>query len=820
MSRIFRLFVYSLAAFMSLSFLGLLSAAGLYLYLEPGLPSVEALRDVRFQQPLRVYSADGELMAEFGEYRREPLRYDEIPEPMKHAFIAAEDERFFQHPGVDYQGLARAVLHLVRHREIGPGGSTITMQVARNFFLSREQTYLRKLNEILLSFKIERELSKEQILELYLNKIYLGQRAYGVGAASRIYYGKSPEELSLAETATIAGLPKSPSTANPVSNPQRSLQRRAYVLRRMFETGHITAEELAEAGTTPETASLRTVRPGLHAPFVAEMARAHAYERYGDAAYDDGYRVYTTVDSRLQRKANEALRENLLSYDRRHGYRGPLAQHDLDEHASEESWDGLLAGHRRVADLRPALVTEVDDEAGEARVYLRNGDLTVIGLDDMKWARRWISQSAVGPQVEKVSDVLSRGDIVHVRQRNGDEPRYVLAQLPDVEGSVISLAPDSGAVVALAGGFDFGRSQFNRAAQALRQPGSAFKPFIYSAALERGFTPASIVNDAPVVFEDDALETVWRPENYTGRFYGPTRLREALAQSRNLVSIRVMRDIGARYVVNFMDRFGFPPGRLPADLSLALGSGAVTPLELTGAYAVFANGGYRVQPHLVSHIEDGAGEIVYRMVPALACQDCDDIAASMGFEPRTGDDADGVFAAQFRPAERVISAENAYQMTSMMQDVIRTGTARQARALGRQDLSGKTGTTNDLHDAWFAGYNRSLVTTAWVGFDQARSLGRGETGSRAALPMWMDFMGSALEGVPERASPRPSGLITARIDPESGLLTSADNPRAIFEIFQEDAVPARERQRDRSGSSSGGARGSDGSRRGSDEPLF
>ncbi len=815
MRRLPRILAYLMATLLSLALLGIAGAGALYLYLSPQLPSVESLRDVRFQQPLRVFSADNELIAEFGEYRREPLRSEDIPERLKQAFIAAEDERFFSHYGVDPVGLARAVVYLARHREIGPGGSTITMQTARNFFLSREQTYLRKLNEILLSFKIERELDKEQILELYLNKIYLGQRAYGVGAASRIYYGRPLSELTLAETAMIAGLPKSPSTANPISNPERALQRRAYVLRRMLELGHIDQAEFADASAAPVTAALRVARPGLQAPYVAEMARALAVDLYGEAAYEDGYRIYTTVDSRRQQMANDALSRNLLAYDERHGYRGPEGRYDLGEHEGPDSWNRLLRQHGRAADLLPALVLSVDDAAGVAGVFV-DGERAELPFAGMRWARRWVSQAVVGEAPERPSQVVSEGDLIRVR---ATDDGWRLAQVPDIQGSLVSLAPDTGAIVALVGGFDFRGSQFNRAAQALRQPGSAFKPFIYSAALERGFTPASVVNDAPVVFEDDALETVWRPENYSGRFYGPTRLREALAQSRNLVSIRVLRDIGPRYAVTFLDRFGFPSDRMPTDLTLALGSAAVTPLELTVGYAVFANGGYRVEPYVVSRIEDDRGEVVYRTVPTLACEDCRELEAGEGVTPvsaneRASEDAEPVTMPRFRPAERTLSASNAYLMTSMMQDVIRSGTGRAARQLGRDDLAGKTGTTNDLHDAWFAGYNGELVTTAWMGFDQARSMGPGETGSRAALPMWMDYMSRALDGVPSGTTPRPSGMVTVRIDADSGLVTSADNPRAMFETFRQDQVPERDRStEERRG---GASRGSDGN----GQPLF
>lgn len=842
MRRFPRFLVYGLATVLSLALVGAVALAGLYLYLSPQLPSVEQLRDVRYQEPLRIYSGDGELIAEFGENMREPVRFEDVPERVWQAFVAAEDERFFEHPGVDYQGLARAVLYLVQHREIGPGGSTITMQVARNFFLSREQTYMRKLNEILLAFKIERELDKEQILELYLNKIYLGQRAYGIGAAAQIYYGKSPDELGLAETAMLAGLPKAPSLWNPVANPERALQRRAYVLRRMHESGVISAEEFADASTQPDTAHVRRVRPTVEAPYVAEMAREHVVDMVGaEEAYTGGYRVHTTVDSRYQEIANRALRRNLLAYDRRHGYRGPEAQLDLDALTEEDDWDEALGRVRTLGGLRPGIVIaigprEADDDgldpeeaeevqddadAGDAEdivatVYIGNGDTVALDLEAMEWARPWVSQEVVGAAPEQVSDVVSVGDVVRVQSLGGGS--YRLSQVPDVEGSIVSIAPRSGALLALSGGFDFRKSQFNRATQAVRQPGSAFKPFIYSAALEGGYTPASIVNDAPVVFHDEALESTWRPENYTGRFYGPTRMREALVKSRNLVSIRVLRDVGTGTTRNFLDQFGFPRERMPNDLSLALGSAGVTPWELTAGYAVFANGGYRVMPYFVSRVEDGDGNVIQAAQPSLACEQCGEAPHEAGVledasvEEKAELNGDMPLAPTYRPAERIISAENAYLTTSMLQDVITSGTGRSAQRLGRSDLAGKTGSTNDLQDAWFAGYNGDVVTTAWIGFDQGRSMGRGETGARAALPMWTDFMEMALIGSPEHNLPRPGGLVTVRIDPESGLVTDSSNPNAIFETFRSDQVPDRDREAERNGS--GGQGGDDAA------PLF
>jgi penicillin-binding protein 1A len=769
--------------------LGLFALGGLvagYLYLSSQLPSVEALRDVRYQQPLRVFAEDERLIGEFGEYRRMPLPYHEVPSLMKAAFLAAEDERFFSHPGVDWQGLARAVLHLARHREIGPGGSTITMQTARNFFLTREQTYIRKVNEILLSFKIERELSKDQILELYLNKIYLGQRAYGVGAASLTYFGKHPNDLTVAETAMIAGLPKAPSLINPIRSPERALQRRGYVLRRMLETGAIDEPTFLEALAAPISTVTRRPQAMVDAPYVAEMARAQAVALLGETdAYTGGYRVYTTLDTRMQAAAGEAVVSHLIDYDRRQGYRGPLARHAALP-ADDDGRLGLLAAHRRVAGLRAALVTRVDDQIGMARLLLDDGGQVDLRLVDVGWARPVLPGGGLGPAPTRVGAVVAVGDVIRVRQMA--EGIWALAQIPEVQGAFVALSPLDGRIVALVGGFDFAEGQFNRATQALRQPGSAFKPFIFSAALERGFTTASIVNDAPVVFDDPALETAWRPENYTGRFYGPTRLREALAQSRNLVAIRLLREIGVNDTVAFLERFGWSSARMPRDLSLALGTGEVTPLELAAGYAVFANGGYRVDPWLVARIENDRGETVFRWAPDRVCDPCE-----AGQPDMTA-----------IPAARVLPADNAFLVDSMLQEVMRTGTGRRSQTLQRRDLAGKTGTTNELNDAWFAGYNAELVAAVWVGFDQPRSLGSGETGSQIALPIWIDFMASALRGRPEATLPRPPGLITARIDPRSGLLTSADNPEAVFETFRESQLPDRE-PAGRAATSPGGA---------------
>lgn len=781
MKRLTKLLFSLLSAFFALGLLGAIAAGGAYVYLAPKLPSTESLKDMQFQVPLRIFAADGSLIAEFGEKRRIPLSYAEIPEPMIQAVLAAEDDRFFHHPGVDYQGILRAAWHLLRTGEKGQGGSTITMQVARNFFLSREKTFLRKFNEILLALKIERELSKPEILELYLNKIYLGNRAYGVGAAAQVYYGRPLAELSLAEHAMIAGLPKAPSRYNPIADPERALTRRNYVLGRMRSLGFIEPDAYQAALATPNTARYHGQKVEADAPYLAEMIRTEMVARYGDAAYTDGYRVTTTIDSRLQNSANHALVSALLEYDRRHGWRGPEAKTDP---ADPEAGLQRLRDTPVTGGQMPALVMGVEERS--ARVRLADGTDVEIPWEGLEWARGYRNDNVTGPAPKRAGDVLAPGDLVRIQSTGEDQ--WALSQLPQVEGALVSLNPDTGAILSLVGGFDFNRSKFNRVTQAERQPGSNFKPFIYSAALEKGFTPASIINDAPVVYEDAGAEKLWRPENYSGRFFGPTRLREALYKSRNLVSIRLLREIGIEYAVDYVQRFGFRPDSLPRNLTLALGTGVLTPLELVGGYAVFANGGFRVEPHALARIENSRGEVLFEARPATVCRDCPEpgFPGALPLLPvgrtASGDEAPVV-------ATRVLTPQNSWLITSLLQDVIKRGTGRRAQALGRGDIGGKTGTTNDQLDAWFSGFNADIVTTCWVGFDQPRSLGNRETGGRAALPMWIQFMGEALKGRPEHVQPEPEGLVTVRIDPDTGLLARSDQADAIFETFREDTVP-------------------------------
>lgn len=795
-----------LTALFSAVLVALLLAVGVYAYIAPELPATAALREVRLQVPLRVYSRDGELIAEFGEKRRLPVAIHQVPDMTIKAFLAAEDDRFFEHPGVDYQGLMRAAIELLRTGEKRQGGSTITMQVARNFFLTSEKTYLRKLTEILLALKIERELTKLEILELYLNKIYLGQRAYGVGAAAQVYYGTTLDSLSVAQHAMIAGLPKAPSLYNPVTDPARAVVRRNYILGRMRELGFIDAPTYEQAIAEADRARVHAAAVEVEAPYVAEMVRAELVGLYGEEAYSQGLHVYTTLDGRQQTAANAALRAGLLEYDRRHGYRGPERKIDLSAGTDPESVAALLRQEREMGGLLPAIVVAVAEKS--CRAVLRDGREIELGWDGMSWARRYQSANQRGPAPKSAADVVAVGDLIRVAP-DGEGWRF--AQLPAVQGALVALDPADGAVLALVGGFDFLHSKFNRVVQANRQPGSSFKPFIYSAALEQGFSTATVLNDAPVVFDDPSLERAWRPENYSGRFYGPTRLREALVHSRNLVSIRLLQAIGVRPAREHALRFGFRSESLPPELSLALGSGTLTPLEITRGYAVFANGGYLVTPYFIGRIVDPAGTVLFEANPERACTDCATASPDVAAAPTQGAAGPDVPSAA---APRVISPQNAWLMTSMMQDVIRRGTGQKARALGRNDLAGKTGTTNEQRDAWFCGYTPAVAASAWIGFDEVAPLGANETGGNAALPIWMDYMKAALDGQPEAPLPQPEGLVTVRIDPHDGLLAGADQADAVFEVFREGEVPER--------TSIGGAapEGSPGGGAGLPEQLF
>ena len=784
-------------------------AIGAYLYFAPGLPSVSTLKDVELQVPLKVFSQDGKLIAVYGEKRRQPLQISEYPPQIIQAFLAAEDDRFYEHPGVDYQGLIRAAAELIRTGKIRSGGSTITMQLARNFFLSNEKKYVRKLREIFLALQIEHQLSKDEILELYLNKIFLGHRAHGVGAAANVYYGLDVEELNIAQIAMIAGLPKAPSASNPIKNPKTAINRRKYVLDRMLELGFIDEETYQVSSQAPITASRHYPKVEVDAPYIGEMVRAFIVNSYGTAnAYNKGYRVYTTIDTRLQQAASQALVNGLRDYDHRHGYRGAESRienfttdaGELDTAALDEA----LGEFNEIGGLTPAVITTVTKD--KLQVYLGANRQVEISLPSAAWARPYLNENAMGEVPNDFTKMFSAGDVIRVATE--DSKQWTLEQVPEVSGALVSVNPDNGSILALVGGFDYYYSKFNRVVQARRQPGSSFKPFIYSAALDSGYTPASIINDAPVVFEDVALEDTWRPQNYSGKFFGPTRLRVALFKSRNMVSIRLLNDMGRRHAMQHVTKFGFDRERLPYDLTLALGSGAVTPLELAQGYSVFANGGYLIEPYLIDRIESDKGEVLFQSNALALCeencqqkreQDPEINNSSKNSGKNSGNNnsdsnEDGLTSltplpSETRVARRVLDEENAYQMVSMMQDVINRGTGTKAKALGRNDLAGKTGTTNEQHDAWFSGFNGDVVATAWVGFDQDRPLGKREVGGTAALPIWMDYMRVALEGKAENTPQTPLGIVTMRIDPKTGSLVDQDSNQGIIETFREEFIP-------------------------------
>jgi penicillin-binding protein 1A len=715
----------------------------------PNLPSLEVLTDYRPKIPLRIYSAEGELIGEFGEEKREVVRIQDVPDVMKQAILAAEDDRFYQHGGVDYLGVARAAsANLQGRRE---GASTITMQVARTFFLTREKTFARKLSEVLLAFKIEASLTKDQILELYINQIFLGSRAYGFGSAANVYFGKSLADITPAEAAMLAGLPQAPSRQNPFVNPKRAQQRQQYVLRRMNELGWLPADSYRKALSEPLRLNVDQREAfAFRADYVAEMARAAVFEQYGDPVYVSGIKVSTTVRRRDQEAANLGLRQGVIEYDRRHGYRGPEGFADLPAPGAEleEAIEDALQDKEPIGDLVPAIVLEAS--AREVTVAVRRGDNIRISGDGLKFAGRSLMERS------NPDRTIRRGALV--RLQPGDGGAWSISQVPKVEAALISLDPSNGAIRALAGGFDFNSNKFNHVTQAWRQPGSSFKPFIYSAALEKGFTPATVLNDAPFVI--DAAKTggqLWEPKNYDGKYEGPMRLRTAIAKSKNMVSIRVLQAIGPGYAQDYIQRFGFDPKLHPAYLTMALGAGSATPLQMAGAYATFANGGFRIKPWLIARIVDNKGETLYEAKPEVAGVD----------------------------AERVLDARNAFLMSSLMRDVIRYGTGARAMSLGRTDLAGKTGTTNDHIDAWFAGYQSTLVAVAWIGFDTPAPLGANETGGQAALPMWITYMSRTLKGVPESDLEPPPGIVAVNINPASGMREPDGHSKTVEYFYQE-----------------------------------
>jgi penicillin-binding protein 1A len=736
-------------------------AAG-FLFLNSQLPTVDSLRDVQLQEPLRVYTADGKLISSFGEKRRIPVPIDEVPPLLIQAILATEDQRFYHHPGIDIYGLARAAVELARTGEKTQGGSTITMQVARNFFLSNKKTYLRKINEILLAIKIDRELSKDKILELYLNKIYLGSRAYGVAAAAQVYYGKSLGDLTLAQMAMIAGLPKAPSAINPLNNPTAAIKRRGHVLSRMLSEGYITQEQYDEAMSQPITAKYHEQEVDLQAPYVAEMIRQALYANFGEETYTRGYHVYTTLDSKAQQAANQALREGLLNYEQRHGYRG--SETNLAPVTAERRADiiNALRDTPTFNEVKPGVVTQVNEQSID--VMLADERVITIDWSGLSWARKRLRNGYYGRTPQKAGEIVKTGDVVYVYQQT--DKHWRLTQLPEVEGSLIAMRPKDGAVQALVGGFSYQKSNFNRAMQAKRQPGSSFKPFVYAAALAKGLTLATVINDAPIILDDPSLETYWRPQNHNHKFYGPTRLREGLMRSRNLVSIRLLEGIGISDTIDILTQFGFDPAQLPRSLSLALGSLTLTPMQLTAGYAVIANGGYQVKPYLIDKITDSKGEILLAAQPRQACDNCGN------------------------PAPHVLDERVTYLISSVLSDAVKRGTGRAAQVLKRDDLAGKTGSTNDFYDAWFAGYNADLLATVWIGYDQPRSLR--EYGAKAALPVWVDFMGQALQGQPNAPIRQPLGIEIAEIDPKTGRAAEPGQTDSIIEYFRVELVPEPE----------------------------
>ena len=768
-----------------------------YVYLRPALPDVDGLRDVQLQVPLRVYTRDGKLIAAIGEQRRIPVRYEQLPKKLIQAFLATEDDRFFRHHGVDWQGILRAAVANARAGGIRQGASTITMQVARDMFLTPRRDMKRKMSEIYISLLMESQFSKEEIFSLYVNKIFLGQRSYGVGAAAEVYFGKSLDQLTVAEMATLAGIPTAPSVVNPVANAEAAKVRRAHVLGRMLDLNYITQAEYDEAKISPMESRLHGASIEVDAQYVAEMVRNEMQAKYGDDVYTAGYKVFTTVDSRLQAAATVALRTGLLEYDRRHGYRGATAKVDLSKITTPAEFDGQLEEFPVIGGLRPAIVQKV--EAKSARIYVKDMGEATLSWEKLAWARRELPDEKTDRSPVGASEILARGDVIYTVGRTAESLLFV--QVPEAQSALVSVDPRDGAVVALVGGFDYFQSKFNRVTQARRQPGSGFKPFVYAAAFDKGYTPASVVLDAPIVVDEAGKEEAWRPKEDTNKFYGPIRLREALTFSRNLVSVRLMRALGGDYTWNYVTRFGFDKAQLPNDLTLALGTAELSPLQVAIGYSTFANGGYKVSAYSIDRIEDATGKVLQKAAPALACFECDRITDPSAMKRAAGartaqiDEAPHDGRTLIPPknlAPQIIRPQVAYLLADMMKDVIRRGTGVRARTLNREDIAGKTGTTNDQRDAWFNGFNGDIETTVWVGFDQDRSLGEGEQGGRTAVPAWTYFMHEALGGAPKHGVPLPDGIVTVRISPETGLLASSDNPNGIMEKFIEGNLPKPE----------------------------
>ncbi len=777
-AKIFSTFLWLTLAGTSSLALGLI---GIYLYLSPSLPSIETLKDSHLQTPLRVYTSDHKLIGEFGEKHRVPIKYSDIPHTYIAALLAAEDDQFFTHNGVSIKGLMRASSQLMMAGDIRSGGSTITMQVARNYFLTNKQTFKRKFNEILLALRIEQELSKEEILELYVNVIFLGNRAYGIQAASQVYFGKPLAELSLSELAMLAGIPKAPSTINPLASPSRARERRDWILSRLQDLGKIDAETRAAASQEAINAQFHGAKVEFEAPFIAEMARKEAVNLFGAKAYTEGYRVYTTIDSQFQTYAQQAVIDGLFEYDNRHGYRGPeqsfasktasAAQKiAAPDPASLKRWLDALDKIPPLANCQAAIVTLIGES--KIKASLADGsELTLNWEQGLSKAAPYLSENAVGAYPKTAKEILKTGDVIRVRQVDGD---WTLTQIPSVQAALVVLDSADGAVMSLVGGLDFAQSNFNRAIQAKRLAGSNFKPFFYTAALEQGYSPATIINDAPIVFENSNADDAWRPENSGGKFMGPIPLRKALYLSRNLVSVRILQSLGLDNALSKIDRFGIDKHKVPHNLTIALGTHAMTPLEVARGYTVFANGGYKVEPYFVSRVIDVNDKVLYAPPRPAVCYNCDDSSAQDPAKPR---------------APRVVDEQTVFIMDSILKDVVRKGTATAAKKLNRSDIAGKTGTTNGPTDVWFSGYGGGLTGTAWIGFDNNTNLGRKEFGGTAALPIWINFMAKALANRPEVIHPQPAGLVTIKINPDTGNRAEPGEPDAVFEYFRAGQAP-------------------------------
>lgn len=804
-----------------LAIAGFMGFCSLYLYLGPHLPNVDSIRDIRLQTPMTVYSQEGDLIAEFGDKRRIPVTLSEVPQTFIQALIATEDKRFYEHSGVDFLGVIRAFVNNITTGTRSQGASTITQLVARNVYLDREKTFTRKFREMFLAWKIESEISKDEILELFINKAHFSHRAYGLGAAAQVYYGKELSELKLHEAAVLAGIPKGESIYNPISNPDNAKERRNHVLGRMLAEGYIEQATYEAAIAEPIETRKHGADVSFSAPYLAEMVRREMIQRFGrEAAYNNGLRVFTTINNKLQIAAQAALRQSLLEYDFRHGYRGPEQSIDNLSELSTEELKTYIESLPAVALLQPAVVTSVAEQS----ITVLTSDASTIEIDweGLKWAAPFINSDSRGPAPKTASDIVKPGDVIRLYQSGPDT--WKLSQIPEVAGGFIAVKPQTGAIEALVGGYDFSLNQFNMVTQARRQPGSNIKPFIYSAALEKGYTAASVLNDAPFVKEDKTAEDFWRPKNDSGRYKGPTRLRDALRFSNNSISVRLMNAIGPAYAEEYLARFGFPDEYMEPYTSLALGSASFTPLEVVNGYAVFANGGYRVEPFFIERIETSNEVVLFQAEPIQVCQECELALAATTLNadeqtaseaPQRQSQAEPVWGeydinapllaepklpvAKDKIAPRVIDDKNVFIVNSMMKDVIHRGTAwRQLHnsaspLLQRQDIGGKTGTTNDAKDAWFSGFNGDYAATAWVGFaDYSLTLGNREYGGKAALPVWQKFMELALRGRPNNTMAQPPGIVTARINPKNGKLANSNTENAIFEIFRAGNLPEKE----------------------------